>query len=606
MRVDVRRHRALLWLPVFLAAVTAAIYVLLHPNYSLPSWRVGGLPDQEINQGVKVDSNVQSGSVGIELHPEEHDHRAPKTILLSWTISKGRRRPDGVENDVYLIDDVFLGPTVEVRQGDNLFIEVHNALPDGEPTAIHWHGLHVANAMDGVPGVTQCEIPAGKSFTYHLQIPDDQVGTYWYHAHSETQRADGLYGSFIVHAAADAASKESEDVEADQVLMVGDWYHRSGTEVLEYYRDWKHWKIEPSGDSMLLNGQGHFNCSMAIPARPVDCVKIPAPSFRVTHARTRLRLINTGSMAAVSLTFTGFSMRPVNVDGQGVVEGGDAVSKTGLLFPGERIDVILERIDDKKGPKPSLTVALDPESLKWPNLALTPEQEFVITGDVAASEYGSKPASLLEDLDLAVAKGDRLPKDFIPEQVDQVLLLYSTISYLARYENRPKGFINHTSWPRPSTDLPLLSTSREHWPSERAPFIPQVTAGSWTDIVLNNLDDKTHPFHLHGHSFYVVSSHEPSRPGAYEAYNPYDGQAPGGAYNLINPLRKDTVSVPARGYVVLRFKADNPGLWLFHCHVAWHQAVGMGMALEVSDGGHGLPPSGKVTETCWSMREEST
>ena len=90
----------------------------------------------------------------------------------------------------------------------------------------------------------------------------------------------------------------------------------------------------------------------------------------------------------------------------------------------------------------------------------------------------------------------------------------------------------------------------------------------------------------HGYEFYVISFFQPKARLGWHAYNPYDDtkKPPGGQYNLQNPLKKDTVYVPAAGYVVLRIKADNPGLWLLHCHVLWHQGVGMAMILEVGEG----------------------
>ena len=103
--------------------------------------------------------------------------------------------------------------------------------------------------------------------------------------------------------------------------------------------------------------------------------------------------------------------------------------------------------------------------------------------------------------------------------------------------------------------------------------------------MLNNLDDKGHPFHLHGNDFYILASHAPSRVGAYELYNPFDGSRDpaGGSMNLYNPLVKDTVYVPSMGYVVLRLKAENPGLWFFHCHILWHESVGMAMAFAIDE-----------------------
>lgn len=70
--------------------------------------------------------------------------------------------------------------------------------------------------------------------------------------------------------------------------------------------------------------------------------------------------------------------------------------------------------------------------------------------------------------------------------------------------------------------------------------------------------------------------------GGWDYYNPFDSRPPrGGPFNLIDPVMKDTVYVPPWGYVVIRFLADNEGIWLLHCHVLWHQSSGMAMAFEV-------------------------
>jgi FtsP/CotA-like multicopper oxidase with cupredoxin domain len=156
------------------------------------------------------------------------------------------------------------------------------------------------------------------------------------------------------------------------------------------------------------------------------------------------------------------------------------------------------------------------------------------------------------------------------------------MSYLAINSNRPKGSINHTTWAVSERFTPLLALERLTWPADPEPFIPETDGAEWIDIVLNNFDDRGHPFHLHGHDFYVLASHAPSRVGSYDLFNPFDNQPPvGGPLNLLNPLKKDTVYVPSMGYVVLRFRANNPGLWLLHCHVLWHQSVGMGMAFQI-------------------------
>lgn len=86
---------------------------------------------------------------------------------------------------------------------------------------------------------------------------------------------------------------------------------------------------------------------------------------------------------------------------------------------------------------------------------------------------------------------------------------------------------------------------------------------NWVQIVVRNQDPTSHPFHLHGHVFQVIS----------RGLMPFDENALPPA--KANPVRRDTVVVPGVGYVILRFKADNPGVWLFHCHVEWHMSAGL-------------------------------
>jgi len=101
------------------------------------------------------------------------------------------------------------------------------------------------------------------------------------------------------------------------------------------------------------------------------------------------------------------------------------------------------------------------------------------------------------------------------------------------------------------------------------------------ELTINNVDGTGHPFHLHGFDFYVISSYEGN--GGWDYHNPFNTQKPprGGPFNLVNPIRKDTVYVPPWGYVVIRFLADNEGIWLLHCHILWHQASGMVMGFQV-------------------------
>ena len=80
-------------------------------------------------------------------------------------------------------------------------------------------------------------------------------------------------------------------------------------------------------------------------------------------------------------------------------------------------------------------------------------------------------------------------------------------------------------------------------------------------FVFDNPTGMDHPFHLHGHSFYMLG-----KPGAL---------------NLTDPPLKDTINVPAKESLVIQWQADNPGKWFFHCHIEWHLATGMARVIEI-------------------------
>ena len=115
------------------------------------------------------------------------------------------------------------GPTIEVVEGDKVRIVVHNELP--EATTVHWHGLDVPNAMDGVMGLTQDPIPPGGMFTYEFELR--QNGTFFYHTHVAMQQAMGLVGLFIVHPKA----AWDPPVDRDFALILQEWAILPGASV---------------------------------------------------------------------------------------------------------------------------------------------------------------------------------------------------------------------------------------------------------------------------------------------------------------------------------------------------------------------------------------
>ncbi|KAF4638056.1 hypothetical protein G7Y89_g1 [Cudoniella acicularis] len=466
--------------------------------------------------------------------------------------TKYLRRDNPWMREVFRYRGQFPGPTLEARSGDTIIIEVQNEMQD-EGVAIHWHGLRMegANDMDGAVGITQNPIPPSSEFTYKFRIADNQAGTFWYHSHSGIQRADGLYGGLIVHKphAKSTSDPVKYQYEEEGLLLIGDWYHRPATEVEQSYANHESWGREPVPDSLLINGFGAFNCSMAVPSRPLDCVEISAPGLKLRHTRTRLRVVNAGGLSGFVLSTPDCHVAMFQVDGGNEIEESPKSSSIGILYPGERIDLILECDATSQPAGYPLTITLDAENFAIQNKALTLTHHFSMSpspNTLSQRGHPYVPPSIEKGegfFDLATAKGAVIRENTIQDVANQTILLYTKMEILARLGNVPVGIVNRTTWsPQTLPSQPLVALSRAYWNSNQlVPFIPlsrEPSNTTWVDIVVNNLDEKGHPFHLHGYDFYILSQYYPTVRG-YHAYNPFSYSTlasspspPGGPYNL--------------------------------------------------------------------------
>lgn len=479
-------------------------------------------------------------------------------------------------------------------------VQVDNGLVD-QDISLHWHGLSLKdqNAMDGAVGLTQVPVKPGSTFVYNFTIGNNESGTFWWHSHSDLQRADGLWGGLIVH-----SPEEDHALEEDYLIMVSDWFHRNQTEVLTWYADASSRGNEPVPDSLLINGQGRFNCSKAVPVRPISCSQIELnglkPLFKSVNKSIRLRVANTGSIAGFTIRLSGAKIQPAYVDGGFSVHSA-AVRRSGILYPGQRVDFSVEW-DSTISDNHQLIISMDDEYVhvsdaidRWTdeasrnfgysNPSLDPTQTFPAsykdsgTSDTKEAQLDSD-ATEIQVLEPQTLKSATKVTE-IPPKAEQTLVFYAKTEKLAHLNYEPVGFINHTSW-KPQTQ-PLISLNRSAWDENQ--LVPSIGITSKkpkrVDIVINNLDDGAHPFHMHGHSFYILSSYRNPGRDSWGSYNPFTGQPPPNGLNLDFPVRRDTVSVPRRGHVVLTLLAENPGIWAFHCHMLVHMARGMAMGLEV-------------------------
>jgi len=228
------------------------------------------------------------------------------------------------------------GPTLRMRQGDEVTIRVTNKL--SERTSIHWHGIILPADMDGVPGLSFDGIAPGTTFTYRYKV--NQSGTYWYHSHSRFQEQVGLYGALVV----DRRGGERHTADREHVLLLTDWtdldpehifatlkrhsdYYNFGKRTAgdfladarkrgwgDAFADWRMWAAMRMDRTDLADVGGYAYTYLLNGAAP-------AGNWTGTFnpgERVRLRIVNGSSMSFFDLRIPGLKLTVVATDGQDV------------------------------------------------------------------------------------------------------------------------------------------------------------------------------------------------------------------------------------------------------------------------------------------------
>lgn len=239
----------------------------------------------------------------------------PTTREYTFTMHYAAGWPSGFLRRMAVINNQFPGPLIEANKGDTIVVHVHNQLD--VPQSIHWHGIRQSgsNPMDGVPGFSQCPIPAGGSFTYRFKVPVE-TGTFWYHSHYGNTLSDGLVGGLIVHAPDDPL-KRGVDYDDDRVVYLGDWMHDQSQVIIDeeknMFKPYRGIPFVAEPDAALINGVGQSDCNRA--QRGVPCgVNQPAEIRASQGKRVRLRLINHGGQALIRFSIDNHVLTVIEAD----------------------------------------------------------------------------------------------------------------------------------------------------------------------------------------------------------------------------------------------------------------------------------------------------
>ena len=398
------------------------------------------------------------------------------------------------------------GPVLRARQGDRLRVHVENALQ--EQTTVHWHGIRLPNAMDGVPYITQRPIEPGASFTYEFALPD--AGTFFYHPHQRSyeQVGRGLSGALIVE------ERTPPKIDRDVLWVLADYRLNADASIRGGF-----------GNFMDVSHAGRIGNTVTLNGRVPEAFRVRAGE------RIRLRLINAAPARAFALEFRGHRPWVIALDGQPVAphepERGAVV-----LGPAMRADLILD-----------MTAA--------PGSRHTVHDGFYrrLAYNLVDIEYGGEAPLPAKAADLP-----RLADNPLTEP-DLRAAERHEIVFTGGMMGNMRGLGRGMAW--------AVNGIANGCGDSGLPFEPLLVLRKGRSCILHLVNDTRwhHPTHLHGHSFRVIS-----RNG--------------------NPTRHrewlDTVMLEPRERAEIAFVADNPGDWMFHCHVLEHQASGMMSCIRVT------------------------
>ncbi|PYH85727.1 putative extracellular dihydrogeodin oxidase/laccase [Aspergillus uvarum CBS 121591] len=500
-----------------------------------------------------------------------------KLVEYNLTLSQQVIAPDGYEKLGMVVNGQFPGPAIEADWGDTLRVRVHNNFTlDHNGTGIHWHGIRQlgTNFQDGVPGVTQCPSKPGETQVYEFRIT--QYGTSWYHGHFSLQYSNGLFGPLIIHGP--SSLNWDEDLGP---WILHDWYHDDVFSLL--------WVGEAHNssrgaipDTTLLNGRGTFDCN---PRNDTRCTGTGGAPFEVTFTRGvkyKFTLINTGNLLEYSFWIDGHNLTIIAMD---FVPIEPYVTDVVNLSLGQRYEVVVEaNANFTHGSNFRIYAQYCAE------VDLLPTTVGIVRYDAEdRQEPWTPPTKQYRDLGCS----DPDPSHLVPvvrQSVGHAVNRLEMSDYLRTGQQgwpNPQDFDGglhkwalgdvplFINWSDPSLQKLALEPNAS-FPPETVPIVLDYNTGDWVHFVITNnytwediqyprnLTPVMHPMHLHGHDFAILAQ------GSGE----FD---PSIVPNLENPPRRDVVNVDIGGYAWIAFRIDNPGAWLFHCHIAFHVSSGLGL-----------------------------
>nr|XP_034182757.1 laccase-1-like [Osmia lignaria] len=532
---------------------------------------------------------------------------------------------DGFEKTLIPINRQLPGPPIQVCVNDRIIVDIENAA-GGMEVVMHWHGLYQNGYQyyDGVPFVTQCPIPSSTTFRYDFVAQN--AGTHFYHSHISTHMLDGQVGPLIIRPPpCNEPFADLYDTD-ENIIFLMDWMHALSMERFPgFYRQ----NLGQSAENILINGLGNWTDPIT---KQTTNGKLAV--FTVEKGkRHRMRMINSFTTVCLAeLTIEGHDMLIIAQDGANVKP---KTVNSIISSAGERVDFILNanrRLNSywiqvrglgecAEKSVQQLAILQYAGGPSKPS-STPPTYNTVPSGVVYNSLDGTKCntkdttttlcVNQLESLEaeselLKVVPDERHVLNFwffnYTQYGNNMLFKADTYRtfFAANDKSQLASMFNDIEYEVSSS--PLLSQPRSSYQTvckhnQLSTCTQPCTCTQVIHSKLNNvieliiydevpLTDLHHPFHLHGYEFRVFSigqfadMRNISKADIDQIIDQHTERLQRGEYT--NPPGKDTVKIPTGGYVILRFKANNPGYWLLHCHFTWHHLTGMELVIHVGD-----------------------
>ncbi|KAG9650300.1 laccase precursor, partial [Aureobasidium melanogenum] len=505
-----------------------------------------------------------------------------KTVSYNLEITNTTCNPDGAhEQQCLLFNGQLPGPVIRASWGDTLSITVTNSMQDNG-TSIHWHGIRQYNTpgMDGVNGISECALAPGETKTYTFHCT--QYGSSWYHSHYTSQYGMGVVGAILI----DGPATANYDIDLGTFPMM-DWYYKNADVVNALALiNAQSGSGAPPSNTLLLNGTNDNG-----PGGKYQSVAL------TKGKKHRLRIINTSvdSHMMVKLdshpfTIIAADFIPVNPE---------PAPEWLLVAIGQRYDVIID--------------ANQTSGNYWFRAEVANACGSSSDGNGRAIfRYDASDTSTPEDSNETAPTSECVDQPTTPywkQSVDQDTFAAQAQTLSTGFgdgvtvngENLLLWHLNTTSmsihWDKPT--LGYVFNGSTAWPQEYD-VIEIPNEGVWTYWVIQQVSGSppiTHPIHLHGHDFFVLG---------HQASSNFDASTMMDQLNFKNPPRRDTATLPASGWLVLAFEANNPGAWLMHCHIAWHISEGLGVQFLEAKNQIVLPDQTQFTQQCSNWKQYST